>query len=64
MDVSEANDRTRMTPFEAVMWEVERDPHLSSAFSNLTILDRPPDRVRLRAKMARATLVVPRLRRG
>lgn len=51
-----------MTAFEAVMWELERDPHLSSAFANLTTLDRPPDRVRLRARMESASRAVPRLR--
>ena len=44
------------------MWELERDPHLSSAFANLTTLDRPPDRVRLRARMESASRAVPRLR--
>ena len=51
-----------MSGFESVMWELERDPQLSSAFANLTMFDRPPDRERLRRKMARATLAVPRLR--
>jgi WS/DGAT/MGAT family acyltransferase len=52
----------QMSAFEAVMWELERDPHLSSAFANLTTLDRPPDRLRLRARMESASRAVPRLR--
>lgn len=51
-----------MTEFEAVMWELERDPKLSSAFANVTIFDRAPDRDRFRARMERATSRVPRLR--
>lgn len=51
-----------MSGFEALMWELERDPHLSSSFANLTVLDRPPDRRRFRARMAAATHAVPRLR--
>ncbi len=51
-----------MSGFESLMWELERDPQLSSAFANLTIFDRPPDRARFRRKMERATIAVPRLR--
>jgi len=60
--MAERDDDTRMSPFEAMMWEVDSDPHLASSFSNLTILDRPPDRAVLRAKLNRATVVVGRLR--
>jgi diacylglycerol O-acyltransferase / wax synthase len=51
-----------MSGFESLMWELERDPRLSSAFANLTIFDRPPDRDVFRTRMHRATLAVPRLR--
>lgn len=51
-----------MTDFEAVMWAVDADPRLSSAFANLTVLDRPPDRAELRRRMVGATDAVPRLR--
>lgn len=51
-----------MSGFESLMWELERDPQLSSAFANLTLFDRPPDRTVFRARMERATLAVPRLR--
>lgn len=57
-----AGDIERMSGFESLMWELERDPQLSSAFANLTLFDRAPDRERFRAKMARATLAVPKLR--
>jgi WS/DGAT/MGAT family acyltransferase len=52
----------RMTDLEALMWTLESDAHLSSAFANLTVLDRMPDLARLRARMERALAVVPRLR--
>ena len=52
----------RMSGFESLMWELERDPQLTSAFANLTIFDRPPDRRVFRDRMERATLEVPRLR--
>ena len=28
-----------MSDVEALMWNLEKDPHLSSTFANLTILD-------------------------
>ncbi|MDQ2648229.1 MAG: wax ester/triacylglycerol synthase family O-acyltransferase [Actinomycetota bacterium] len=55
------NDR-RMTDVEALMWNLEKDPHLSSAFANITILDRPPDLDRLRGRLEQAVQSVPRLR--
>lgn len=51
-----------MSGFESLMWELERDPRLSSAFANLTLFDRAPDRATFRARMATATIAVPRLR--
>lgn len=51
-----------MSGFESLMWELERDPRLSSAFANLTLFDRPPDRAAFRSRMEHATVAVPRLR--
>lgn len=51
-----------MSGFESLMWELERDPQLSSAFANLTLFDRAPDRAAFRSRMERATVAVPRLR--
>jgi WS/DGAT/MGAT family acyltransferase len=51
-----------MSGFEALMWDLERDPRLSSSFANLTVFDRPPDRATFRSRMARALDKVPRLR--
>lgn len=51
-----------MSGVESFMWELERDPQLSSAFANLTLFDRAPDRNTFRRRMATAVLAVPRLR--
>ncbi|MGI8662449.1 MAG: wax ester/triacylglycerol synthase domain-containing protein [Acidimicrobiales bacterium] len=52
----------RMSDVEALMWNLEKDPHLSSAFANVTVLDSTPDLGRFRARMERAMQIVPRLR--
>lgn len=51
-----------MSDFEALMWNLDKDPRLSSTIANLTILDRAPDMDRLRARLHRAAIAVPRLR--
>lgn len=52
----------RMSDAEGLMWRLEKDPHLSSTFANVTILDQRPDMDRLRRRMERATRTIPRLR--
>jgi WS/DGAT/MGAT family acyltransferase len=51
----------KMSDAEGLMWRLEKDPHLSSTFAAVTILDRPPDFDRLLARMDRAVQVVERL---
>jgi WS/DGAT/MGAT family acyltransferase len=51
-----------MSDFEALMWNLDKDPRLSSTMGNLTILEGPVDFERLRRRMARAVALVPRLR--
>lgn len=51
----------RMTDVEALMWNLEKDPHLSASIANITILDTMPDLARLRARMEHAIVMVPRL---
>ncbi len=51
----------KMSDAEGLMWRLEKDPHLSSAYAAVTILDRPPDFDRLLARMDRAVHVVERL---
>lgn len=52
----------RMSDVEALMWTLEKDPHLSASITNLTLLDRVPDVDRLRARLDHALAAVPRLR--
>jgi diacylglycerol O-acyltransferase len=55
-----AADR-RMSDAEGLMWRLEKDPYLTSTFATVSVLDRPPDFDRLRARMDRARVAVPRL---
>lgn len=52
-----------MSDVEALMWNLDADPVLSSTFANLTYFDRAPEADLLRRRLWRATRVVPRLRR-
>lgn len=52
----------RMSDAERLMWRLDRDPHLSSTFANISVLDRPVDRERFRRRVELATTMVPRLR--
>ncbi len=52
----------KMSDAEGLMWRLEKDPHLTSTFANVTVLDRAPDVDRLLRRMERATHVVHRLR--
>jgi WS/DGAT/MGAT family acyltransferase len=52
----------KMSDAEGLMWRLEKDPHLSSTFANVTVLDRSPDFDMLLRRMERATYAVPRLR--
>ena len=52
----------KMSDAEGLMWRLEKDPHLSSTFANISILDRSPDFDLFRQRMERAALVIPRLR--
>lgn len=54
------NER-RMTDVEALMWNLEKDPHLSASIANVTVFDGVPDPDRLRARLERAVAMVPRL---
>ena len=51
-----------MTDFEALMWNLEKDPRLSANVANLSMLDRPPDMDAFRSTLERASIVFPRLR--
>ncbi|MFZ4718865.1 MAG: wax ester/triacylglycerol synthase domain-containing protein [Ilumatobacteraceae bacterium] len=52
----------KMSDAEGLMWRLEKDPHLSSTFANVTVLDTAPDFGRLLRRMERAVYAIPRLR--
>ena len=51
-----------MSDAEGLMWRLEADPTFASSFATVTLLDRPADMERLRRRMSRAVVLVPRLR--
>ncbi len=55
-------DERRMSDAEGLMWRLEADPTFASSFATVTLLDQPADLERLRRRMARAVVLVPRLR--
>ena len=52
----------KMSDAEGLMWRLEKDPHLSSTFANVTVLDKSPNFDVFLRRMERATYAVPRLR--
>ena len=51
-----------MSDAEGLMWRLEKDPHLSSIFGTVMLLDRAPDFDTFRRRMERTALAIPRLR--
>lgn len=60
--MSEMRFDRNMSDAEGLMWRLEKDPHLSSTFGTVTLLDRPPDFDAFRRRMERAVVAIPRLR--
>jgi WS/DGAT/MGAT family acyltransferase len=52
----------KMTDTEALMWRLDKEGAVASTFGNVTVLDKRPDVDRLRRRLDRATIAVPRLR--
>jgi diacylglycerol O-acyltransferase len=52
----------KMSDAEGLMWRLDKDPHLSSTFANVTVLDRSPDFDIFRRRMERAAHRIQRLR--
>ncbi len=50
-----------MSDLEALLWNVDKDPYLSSNFGSVTLLDRPPDLAQFRRRMLMAASNIPRL---
>ena len=57
----EVRSERRMSDVEAMMWNVEKDPHLNSTFGSITMLDRPPNIDVLRRRLLRMVDRLPRL---
>ena len=55
------NADRRMSDLEALLWNVDKDPFLSSNFGSVTLLDGVPDLGRFRRRMLRAVQRVDRL---
>ena len=51
-----------MSDEDALMWIIEKDPILRSTIVAVALFDRPPDFDRLRARIDRATCLIPRFR--
>src|SRR5437762_8175779 len=51
-----------MSDSDALMWNIEKDPILRSTIVAVGILDREPDFDRLRRRLLRASIAIPRLR--
>ncbi len=60
--MSELRFDRNMSDAEGLMWRLEKDPHLSSTFGTVTLLDRAPDFDAFRRRMERAVISIPRLR--
>ena len=52
----------RMSDFEALMWNVEKDPWLNPSGGMIVVCDRPIDVEDFRRRIARAVVEIPRLR--
>jgi diacylglycerol O-acyltransferase / wax synthase len=52
----------RMSDFEALMWNVEKDPWLNPSGGVVVVCDRPPDIDDYRRRIAHAVVEIPRLR--
>jgi len=51
-----------MSDEDALMWLIEKDPILRSTIVAVALFDRPPNFERLRARLDRATCLIPRFR--
>lgn len=60
--MAELREDRHMSDVEALMWNVDKDPFLSSTFGSVTVLDEPPDVDQLRWRMLGAAAEIPRLR--
>jgi WS/DGAT/MGAT family acyltransferase len=62
MPMSATRFTHHMSDEDALMWHIEKDPILRSTILAVAVFDQPPDWRQLRARVERATRVIPRLR--
>ncbi|MGI9577851.1 MAG: wax ester/triacylglycerol synthase domain-containing protein, partial [Microthrixaceae bacterium] len=62
MSEAATGETEHMSDFEALMWQLEKNPALSNTFANITVLDRAPNAPVLVDRMTRAIDKVPKLR--
>jgi len=60
--MSDMRYEDRMSDSDALMWTIEKDAMLRSTITAVAVLDRTPDRDRLRDLLDRGSRLVPRLR--
>ena len=51
----------RMSDLEALLWNVDKDPYLSSNFGSISVLESMPDLPKFRRRMLQAVSRIPRL---
>ena len=62
MDSPSERFALHMSDADALMWNIEKDPILRSTIVAVGLLDREPDFERLRRRLTRASIAIPRLR--
>src|SRR4051812_41911381 len=62
MSTSTERFALHMSDADALMWNIEKDPILRSTIVAVGILDCEPDFARLRRRLDRASIAIPRLR--
>jgi len=54
--------RSLMSSSDAIIWNIEKDPHLRSTVMSVWLLDEPPTDERMAANIERMVAAIPRLR--
>lgn len=60
--MSAVHYRSMMSSSDAIIWNIERDPHLRSTVMGVWLLDAPPAAARMAANIDRMVGAIPRLR--
>lgn len=62
MDEHQMHFESRMSDADALMWNIEKDPHLRSTITVVLVFDHSIERARLVDRFERLSRVIPRLR--